>query len=68
MKYHSLKMEEVNDTMRHLWNKTYQGTGVYIVTSCNLCDLTRPSPKTSMEFAFDMIAKAAPLSDHITTE
>lgn len=38
MKYHSLKMEEVNDTMRHLWNKTYQGTGaiwtrVYDVTS-----------------------------------
>lgn len=28
MKYHGLKMEEVNDTMRHLWNKTYQGTGV----------------------------------------
>ena len=27
MKYHSLKMEEVNDTMRHLWNRTYQGTG-----------------------------------------
>ena len=20
-------MEEVNDTMKHLWNKTYQGTG-----------------------------------------
>ena len=29
MKYHSLKMEEVNDTMRHLWNKTYQGTGMH---------------------------------------
>jgi len=28
MKYHGLKMEEVNDTMKHLWNKTYQGTGV----------------------------------------
>jgi len=27
MKYHTLKMEEVNDTMRHLWSKTYQGTG-----------------------------------------
>ena len=27
MRYHSLKMGEVNDTMRHLWNKTYQGTG-----------------------------------------
>ncbi|KAI0771249.1 hypothetical protein BD413DRAFT_604552 [Trametes elegans] len=31
MKYHTLKMQEVNDTMRHLWNKTYQGTGEDIV-------------------------------------
>jgi DNA repair protein RAD50 len=30
MKYHSLKMEEVNDIMRHLWNKTYQGTGAWL--------------------------------------
>ncbi len=28
--YHGLKMEEVNDTMRHLWNRTYQGTGMYV--------------------------------------
>ncbi|KDQ20852.1 hypothetical protein BOTBODRAFT_124714 [Botryobasidium botryosum FD-172 SS1] len=28
MKYHSLKMEEVNDTMQHLWSKTYQGTDI----------------------------------------
>ncbi|KAF9077821.1 hypothetical protein BDP27DRAFT_1413505 [Rhodocollybia butyracea] len=28
MKYHTLKMEEVNDTMRHLWNKTYQGSDI----------------------------------------
>ncbi|KAI0050377.1 hypothetical protein FA95DRAFT_1555700 [Auriscalpium vulgare] len=28
MKYHSLKMGEVNDSMRHLWNKTYQGTDI----------------------------------------
>ncbi|THH19195.1 hypothetical protein EW146_g1924 [Bondarzewia mesenterica] len=28
MKYHSLKMEEVNDIMKHLWNKTYQGTDI----------------------------------------
>ncbi|TFY67850.1 hypothetical protein EVJ58_g1346 [Rhodofomes roseus] len=28
MKYHTLKMEELNDTMRHLWNKTYQGTDI----------------------------------------
>jgi hypothetical protein len=41
MKYHSLKMEEVNDIMHHLWNKTYQGTGkfkpnttAYLLTFC----------------------------------
>ncbi|TFY65667.1 hypothetical protein EVG20_g5422, partial [Dentipellis fragilis] len=33
MKYHSMKMEEVNDTMRHLWNKTYQGTGTSILAA-----------------------------------
>lgn len=27
LKYHSLKMDEINDTIGHLWNKTYQGTG-----------------------------------------
>ena len=31
MKYHSLKMGEVNDTMRHLWLKTYQGTGQLLI-------------------------------------
>lgn len=35
MKYHGLKMEEVNDTMRHLWNKTYQGTGNDFAPYCN---------------------------------
>ncbi|ELU44037.1 RAD50 protein [Rhizoctonia solani AG-1 IA] len=35
MKYHALKMEEVNDTMRHLWNKTYQGTGGWPTASYN---------------------------------
>jgi DNA repair protein RAD50 len=34
MKYHSLKMEEVNDTMRQLWNKIYQGTGEYGADGC----------------------------------
>ena len=40
MKYHLLKMEEVNDTMRHLWNKTYQGTGTQIFLH-GLYNLTR---------------------------
>ena len=67
MKYHSLKMEEVNDTMRHLWNKTYQGTGMQS-SSRGLYNLSREFPKTSMEFGSVMIAKAASLSDRITTE
>ena len=32
MKYHSLKMEEVNETMRHLWNKTYLTTEANLLT------------------------------------
>ncbi|CAK5284189.1 unnamed protein product [Mycena citricolor] len=28
MKYHSLKMEEVNDIIKYLWNKTYQGSDI----------------------------------------
>ncbi|KAJ8496238.1 hypothetical protein ONZ45_g12526 [Pleurotus djamor] len=35
MKYHGLKMEEVNDTMRHLWNKTYQGTDIDGIKICS---------------------------------
>ncbi|TBU46351.1 hypothetical protein BD309DRAFT_1078711 [Dichomitus squalens] len=35
MKYHSLKMEELNDTMRHLWNKTYQGTDIDGIKICS---------------------------------
>jgi hypothetical protein len=65
MKYHSLKMEEVNDTMRHLWNRTYQGTGTQS-SSRSLHNLSRQFPKTSMEFGSVMIAKAASLSDRIT--
>lgn len=28
MAYHSLKMDEINDIIGHLWSKTYQGTGM----------------------------------------
>jgi DNA repair protein RAD50 len=27
LKYHSIKMDEINDNIGHLWSKTYQGTG-----------------------------------------
>jgi DNA repair protein RAD50 len=29
-------MEEVNDVMKHLWNKTYQGTGINHIIPTNL--------------------------------
>lgn len=29
MRYHSVKMAEINDILRHLWNRTYQGTGEF---------------------------------------
>lgn len=27
MRFHSMKMAEINDTIADLWTKTYQGTG-----------------------------------------
>lgn len=27
MRFHSMKMAEINDTISDLWTKTYQGTG-----------------------------------------
>jgi hypothetical protein len=32
LRYHSIKMDEINDTIGHLWNKTYQGTGAWILS------------------------------------
>ncbi len=28
MRYHAIKMEEINDIIRYLWQKTYQGTDI----------------------------------------
>lgn len=28
MRFHGLKMREINETIADLWTKTYQGTGV----------------------------------------
>src|SRR6266404_74266 len=67
MKYHLLKMEEVNDTMRHIWNKTYQGTGMHS-SSHFRCNLKWSYLKTSMEFGSVMIAKVVLLSARIITE
>lgn len=27
MRYHAIKMEEINEQIKYLWSKTYQGTG-----------------------------------------
>lgn len=29
MRFHGLKMKEINDTIADLWTKTYQGTGPF---------------------------------------
>ena len=70
MKYHSLKMEEVNDTMRHLWSKTYQGTGTLQSFTYSDCHRTYISscPKISTESKFDPTSKAAPRKDRTIIE
>lgn len=30
MRFHGLKMKEINDTIADLWTKTYQGTGALL--------------------------------------
>lgn len=70
MKYHSLKMEEVNDTMRHLWNKTYQGTGD-VAGECWLgffltCCFHDPQTLTALRYA--LTAKAGQRNGRTTTE
>lgn len=66
MKYHALKMEEVNDTMKHLWNKTYQGTGQ--------CQHTKRSEtvlqelQISMESAYGLMPKEAQPKERTTIE
>ena len=60
-------MEEVNDTMRHLWNKTYQGTGMPSSSRYG-CSLKRSFLQTLTEFGFAMIVRVAHQSAHIITE
>jgi len=66
MKYHSLKMEEVNDTMKHLWNKTYQGTGMYRIPRSGRLRLT--SFQISTVSRSGLTWRAALQNDRITTE
>jgi hypothetical protein len=39
MRFHGLKMKEINDTIADLWTKTYQGTG-----SSSFSPLLSPQP------------------------
>ena len=60
-------MEEVNDTMRHLWNKTYQGTGMRSRGLCALTVSQRRSVQISTGSRSALIAKAAPRSARTIT-
>ena len=60
LKYHSIKMDEINDNIGHLWNKTYQGTGKTtlrlpplflqwktLTDECQISTASRSSPTTT---------------------
>lgn len=48
MRFHGLKMKEINDTIADLWTKTYQGTGASLPYSVHLPLSLIPSlPQTS---------------------
>lgn len=67
MKYHSLKMEEVNDTMKHLWNKTYQGTGVcQTIHSGFLTGFHLPPEQILMVSKSPRTTKVVPRNDRTT--
>ena len=68
MKYHSLKMQEVNDTMRHLWSKTYRGTGTHAGILVTLSDVKLVSAQISTASRLVLITKVAQLNVHTITE
>ncbi|OCF56822.1 DNA repair protein RAD50 [Kwoniella mangroviensis CBS 10435] len=56
LKYHSIKMDEINDTIGHLWNKTYQGTdidGIRIVSDHD--ETTSTSTRKSYNYRVVMV-------------
>lgn len=65
MRFHSLKMEEINTTIRDLWQKTYQGTGaLHVREICDLspadsdsCDRDMPLDIDKIEIKSDAEAK-----------
>ncbi|OCF37294.1 DNA repair protein RAD50 [Kwoniella heveanensis BCC8398] len=56
LRYHSIKMDEINDTIGHLWNKTYQGTdidGIRIVSDHD--ETTSTSTRKSYNYRVVMV-------------
>ncbi|GFZ50594.1 Hydrolase acting on acid anhydrides [Saitozyma sp. JCM 24511] len=56
LRYHSIKMDEINDTIGHLWNKTYQGTdidGIRIVSDHD--EATSTSTRKSYNYRVVMV-------------
>ncbi|ORX37164.1 hypothetical protein BD324DRAFT_625039 [Kockovaella imperatae] len=62
LKYHSIKMDEINDNIGHLWNKTYQGTdidGIKIVSDHD--ETTSTSTRKSYNYRVVMIKDSVEL-------
>jgi len=46
MSYHKVKMDEINDSIKTLWNTTYQGTGERLAaTAAAACAVPLGSPR-----------------------
>lgn len=51
MKFHSMKMDEINKIVRDLWRSTYRGQGAARFKICIICMYAVPLSVSSLSFA-----------------
>ncbi|ODN93462.1 DNA repair protein RAD50 [Cryptococcus wingfieldii CBS 7118] len=55
LKYHSIKMDEINDTISHLWSKTYQGPDIDSIRIVSDHDEASTSARKSYNYRVVMV-------------
>lgn len=55
LKYHAIKMDEINDTISHLWSKTYQGTDIDTLRIMSDHDEASTSARKSYNYRVVMV-------------
>lgn len=62
MRYHSVKMDEINDNLKHLWNRTYQGTDIDSILIKS--DSDEPKSSTAVRRNYNYrVSRSPPLLD-----